>query len=115
MKLLRLMFIALLPACAASTEADANEPVQESWVSGSESCDAGPGEYETACFDEGIGACCLTASIPHEYEMLEAQKNGDLETAARREQKLRNTLEAGCEGDHEPSCAALDQLDSMAK
>ncbi len=115
MKLLRLVFIALLPACAASTEADATEPVQESWVSGSESCDAGPGEYETACFDEGIGACCYTAAIPHEYEMLEAEKNGDPETAASQKQKLRAALSAGCEGDHEPSCAELDRLDSDAK
>ncbi len=115
MKPLRVLFIALLPACAAPYDADVSEPLSGTSAAGAAPCDADPGAYEAACFDEGIGACCPIVAIPHEYEMLEAREHGDLESAAAQEHKMREALDTGCSLDHEPSCAALDRLDSSAK
>jgi hypothetical protein len=66
-------------------------------------------DAEAACDEDGDAACCMVATIKHEYEWLEARKGGDAEAAKAHETRYLELLERACDGEH---AAACDQLAS---
>ena len=67
-----------------------------------------PAEAEVACLDDGVGSCCAVASIPHEYEMLEASSHGDDAAAEAHRAKMLQLLSKGCDEGDLRSCEWLD-------
>lgn len=64
-------------------------------------------DAEAACEQDGDAACCMRATIKHEYEWLEARATGDVEAAKAHEARYLELLERACDEDH---AAACDQL-----